>query len=68
MFPQPWSPTKSFPHPLSNMSFETPWSNSNYFSYKLVDEFMWLGLGSIINEFRKKVYFHLFVLFRIIHV
>eukprot|EP01034_Spumella_vulgaris_P030699 gene30699-37953_t len=55
MFPQPWSPTKCFPHPLSNMGFDSQWSNQNYYSYLLVDEFMWLGLGSIINNFRKQV-------------
>ena len=55
MFPQPWSPTKCFPHPLSNMGFDSQWSNQNYYSYLLVDEFMWLGLGSIINTFRKQV-------------
>lgn len=55
MFPQPWSPTKCFPHPLSNMGFDTQWSNQNYYSYLLVDEFMWLGLGSIVNNFRKQV-------------
>lgn len=53
MFPQPWSPTKTFPHPLSNMGFASSWSLKNYYSYKVVDEFMWLGLGSIINNFRK---------------
>jgi len=54
MFPQPWFPTKCFPHPLSNMPVDNQWSNSNYYSYKVLDEFMWLGLGSIINEFRQK--------------
>ncbi len=55
MFPQPWSPTKCFPHPLSNMGFDSQWSSQNYYSYVLLDEVMWLGLGSIINNFRKQV-------------
>lgn len=55
MFPQPWSPTKSFPHPLSTTNFENPWSNSNYMSYLLIDQFMWLGLGSMFNRFRKEL-------------
>eukprot|EP00604_Paraphysomonas_vestita_P002115 CAMPEP_0174818744 /NCGR_PEP_ID=MMETSP1107-20130205/1596_1 /TAXON_ID=36770 /ORGANISM="Paraphysomonas vestita, Strain GFlagA" /LENGTH=563 /DNA_ID=CAMNT_0016031063 /DNA_START=2103 /DNA_END=3794 /DNA_ORIENTATION=+ len=55
MFPQPWYPTKSFPHPLSNMSFERTWSKRSRLSYRMVDEFMWIGLGYMINEFRSKV-------------
>ena len=31
------------------------WCTSNYMSYLLMDEFMWLGLGSMINSFRKEV-------------
>jgi hypothetical protein len=58
MFPQPWYPTKSFPHPLSNMGFASSWSTKNRLSFRMVDEFMWLGLGSIINEFRIKVFFN----------
>lgn len=54
MFPQPWSPTKCFPHPLSNLKLKSKWSMKNYMSYKMVDEFMWIGLGSMINKFRKK--------------
>eukprot|EP01038_Epipyxis_sp_PR26KG_P006179 gene6179-8510_t len=52
MFPQPWSPTKCFPHPLSNMGFQSNWSLKNFYSYKVVDEMMWMGLGWIINRFR----------------
>jgi hypothetical protein len=39
------------------MGFESNWSLKNRLSYRVVDEFMWLGLGSIINDFRRKVYF-----------
>mmetsp|Transcript_25497 Transcript_25497/g.37624 ORF Transcript_25497/g.37624 Transcript_25497/m.37624 type:complete len:901 (+) Transcript_25497:79-2781(+) len=55
MFPQPWYPTKAFPHPLSNLGFENKWSLKNRLSYRIVNEFFWIGLGSIINEFRRKV-------------
>ncbi len=55
MFPQPWSPTHEFPHPLSNLSLDTTWSYKNYFSYLMVDELMYLGLGTIFNQFRKNV-------------
>ena len=53
MFPQPWSPTKCYPHPLSNLGHDSFWSSKNYYSYLMVDEFMWLGLGSMINSFRR---------------
>lgn len=52
MFPQPWSPTKSFPHPLSNMGFKKKWSRRNHSSFVYVDGLMWVGLGAIINDFR----------------
>eukprot|EP01038_Epipyxis_sp_PR26KG_P008948 gene8948-12065_t len=55
MFPQPWSPTKSFPHPLSNMSFENKSSLTNYYSFRVVDEFMWMGLGWMFNRFRSSL-------------
>ncbi|CAM9385085.1 unnamed protein product, partial [Ectocarpus fasciculatus] len=55
MFPQPWSPTKCFPHPLSNMDLSSSWSAKNWYSYKIVDEFMWLGLQFVINDFRREI-------------
>lgn len=55
MFPQPWSPTKCFPHPLSNMDLSSSWSSKNKYSYKIVDEFMWMGLQFMINDFRRDV-------------
>ncbi len=44
-----------FPHPLANLGYESQWSSQNFYSYKLLDKFMWMGLGSMINEFRKTV-------------
>jgi hypothetical protein len=55
MFPQPWSPTKSFPHPLSGMGFDSDWSIKNRLSFRVVDKFMWVGLRYMINEFRSQV-------------
>jgi hypothetical protein len=56
MFPQPWSPTREFPHPLANMSFSgSKWSNKNKLAYYMMDEFMWLGLGSMMNRFRSEI-------------
>lgn len=55
MFPQPWSPTMAFPHPLSNFSMTSPDTSQNYYSFKMVDEFMWIGLGGMTNEFRKSM-------------
>lgn len=43
MFPQPWSPTKAFPHPLSGLPYHGKWCKENYYSYIVVDKFLWLG-------------------------
>jgi len=53
MFPQPWSPTESFPHPLSGLPNDQP-GKAAWLSYHGVDQFMWTGLGRMINEFRSE--------------
>lgn len=35
MFPQPWVPTKAFPHPLSRMPYNKSWNAENYVSYEV---------------------------------
>ena len=51
----PWSPTKSFPHPLANIqSTNTDAAMTNYLSYALVEMLTWQGLGDVINRFRTK--------------
>ena len=55
MFPQPWYPTKAFPHPISNVSHALKWSIANRVTYKAFDEFMWAGLKGVINDFRRRV-------------
>lgn len=53
MFPQPWVPTKAFPHPLSGMKYGgTSWSAANYLSYQTVDGVMWQSFLPYINNFR----------------
>jgi hypothetical protein len=52
-FPQPWTPTKAFPHVLSSMDFSKSWTWDNYLSYYFVDEFMWLGTMGFVNKFRE---------------
>lgn len=53
MFPQPWVPTKAFPHPMSGMKYrDTEWSSSNYLSYQTVDGVMWQSFLPYINNFR----------------
>lgn len=55
MFTMPWSPTKSFPHPIANIkSSNADGSVTNEMSYTLVDMMTWQGLGDIINEFRQE--------------
>lgn len=56
MFTMPWSPTKSFPHPLANIeSSNAEGALTNYVSYALVEMMTWQGLGDVINRFRTKV-------------
>lgn len=52
MFPQPWTPTKAFPHPLSSLSYSKKWCIENYLSYQAVDRGLWIALEKEINTFR----------------
>ena len=54
-FPQPWTPTKAFPHVFASMDQGRGWSIENEWSYYLVDQFFWLGSVSYVNNFREKV-------------
>lgn len=51
----PWSPTRSFPHPLAQVkSPENQKSDSIILSYTIVEMMTWQGLGDIINRFRER--------------
>ena len=52
VFPQPWVPTKAFPHPLSCLPYNHGWSTENFLSYTLWSRLGWLGLEATINQFR----------------
>ncbi|KAL2270208.1 hypothetical protein VTJ83DRAFT_2392 [Remersonia thermophila] len=53
MFTMPWTPTKSFPHPLADIvATNTDAAITNYVSYALVEMLTWQGLGDVINRFR----------------
>lgn len=54
-FTFPYTPTKSFPHPLATIkkSNVDP-GYSNFMSYPLVEMMVWQGLGDLVNEFRVK--------------
>lgn len=54
MFPQPWIPTKAFPHPLACLSYECQWSKENFISYQVIDRVLWFSMSEIINTFRIK--------------
>ena len=45
-FPQPWTPTTAFPHPMSGLDNEQV-GGMNYKSYHAVDEMMWLGKAGV---------------------
>ena len=55
MFPQPWVPTKAFPHPLSCLSYNQPWCLENSISYQMVERMLWLSFESSINSFRTDI-------------
>ncbi|CEM26909.1 unnamed protein product [Vitrella brassicaformis CCMP3155] len=52
-FTMPWSPTESFPHPLTHHDRATN-EFENWLSYTLVNELTWLGMRDLINNFRKR--------------
>jgi len=54
MFTMPWSPTTSFPHPLSNIQNSNAESDfTNWLTYTLVELLTWQGLGDLVNQFRE---------------
>jgi hypothetical protein len=56
MFTMPWSPTQSFPHPLTTIHHSnTEPTVTNLVSYALVEMMIWQGLGDILNRFRTKM-------------
>ncbi|KAL1305258.1 hypothetical protein AAFC00_002170 [Neodothiora populina] len=56
MFTMPWSPTRAFPHPLTNVDaskVDNP-GLANLLSYKRMELLTWEGLSDITNHFREK--------------
>ncbi|CAK9207628.1 unnamed protein product [Sphagnum jensenii] len=49
-FTMPWTPTGSFPHPLSRVKQQAGYR----LSYQVVDSLIWIGISGIINAYRKK--------------
>ncbi|KAF1915267.1 hypothetical protein BDU57DRAFT_518153 [Ampelomyces quisqualis] len=53
VFTMPWSPTKSFHHPLAAMEYgDVDKSTANYLSFAIMELMTWQGLGDVINRFR----------------
>ncbi|CAK7272984.1 hypothetical protein SEPCBS119000_005412 [Sporothrix epigloea] len=55
MFTMPWTPTRSFPHPLANLKVppsSTMYGLASQLSFMLVECLTWQGLGDVINRFR----------------
>ncbi|PQM42747.1 sterol 3-beta-glucosyltransferase UGT80A2 [Prunus yedoensis var. nudiflora] len=50
VLPFPSRPTSEFPHPLSRVKQSTGYK----LSYQIVDSLIWLGIGDMINDVRKK--------------
>ncbi|CAK7235465.1 hypothetical protein SCUCBS95973_009279 [Sporothrix curviconia] len=57
MFTMPWTPTRSFPHPLANLKVPTTspmYGLASQLSFMLVECLTWQGLGDLINRFRSR--------------
>lgn len=56
MFTMPWSPTRAFPHPLTNVDASKVENAAfaNFLSYKKMELLTWEGLSDVINHFREK--------------
>ena len=60
MFPQPWVPTKAFPHPFASglpppvntLAYDGNVKTANRLSYELFDALQWVGMAEVFNEFR----------------
>jgi hypothetical protein len=55
MVSMPWSPTRSYPHPLANIQSSNANSpTTNLLSYALVELVIWYGLGDLVNVLRTR--------------
>jgi sterol 3beta-glucosyltransferase len=65
MFTMPWTPTKEFPHPMAVVQSTNVAGSisalpstfisgaANWFSYAAMDLYLWAGVSSIIDAFRR---------------
>lgn len=54
-FTFPYTPTKSFPHPLASIkASNVDLGYTNFISYPLVEMMIWQGLGDLVNDLRVK--------------
>jgi hypothetical protein len=51
-FTMPWSPSSTFPHPLTTLAWNPQRGWINRLSFHAVNVMTWLGLGDILNRFR----------------
>ncbi|KAF2681820.1 glycosyltransferase family 1 protein [Lentithecium fluviatile CBS 122367] len=53
VFTMPWSPSRSFHHPLAAMEYgDADAKTANYLSFMMMELLTWQGLGDLINKFR----------------
>ena len=55
MFPQPWSPTREFPHPMSRLPYDGRPSFQNQLSYTAMDIILWAPIAHEVNCFRRDI-------------
>lgn len=54
-FTFPYTPTKSFPHPLASIkASNVDLGYTNFMSYPMVEMMIWQGLGDLVNDLRVK--------------
>ncbi|KAL5003687.1 UDP-Glycosyltransferase/glycogen phosphorylase [Aspergillus recurvatus] len=56
IFTMPWTSTKAFPHPLTNLNGgPADQGPLNYISYGVVNWLTWQGVGDVINQRRREL-------------
>ncbi len=52
VFTMPWTPTRMFPHPMTQLDPGGEHPLRNYLSYSVANTLMWAGVADLMNTFR----------------
>ena len=50
----PWTPTRAFPHPFTQVPPGSHDPVRNWLSYEIMDLLMWVGVADLVNKFRQQ--------------